>query len=62
MEAPEKGAACLSERYARKDRVGKTAGVGVQLLKQKSGAYRVKREMAQRTRPQGKLAREHYSA
>jgi hypothetical protein len=44
--------------YARKDRVGKAAGAGVQLPEQESGAYRVEREMAQRARPQGKLARE----
>jgi hypothetical protein len=56
------GAACPSERHARKDRVGKAAGAGVQLLEQESGAYRVKREMTQRARPQDKLAREHYSA
>jgi hypothetical protein len=42
--------------------VGKAAGAGVQLPEQESGAYRVKGEMAQRARPQGKLAREHYSA
>jgi hypothetical protein len=35
----EKGAACPSERYAGKDRVGKAAGAGVQLPEQESGAY-----------------------
>ena len=50
-EAQAKGAACLSERYARKDKVGKAAGAGVQLSEQESGAYRVEGEMAQRARP-----------
>jgi hypothetical protein len=61
-EAQAKGAACLSKRYARKDRVGKAAGAGVQLPEQESGAYRVKGEIAQRARLQDKLAREHCSA
>src|ERR1700704_6561442 len=34
MKAQEKGAACPSERYAGKDRVGKAAGAGVQLPEQ----------------------------
>jgi hypothetical protein len=42
--------------------VSKTAGAGVQLPKQESSAYKVKREMAQKARPQGKLAKEHCSA
>jgi hypothetical protein len=42
--------------------VGKAAGAGVQLPEQESGAYRIKREIAQKARPQGKLAKEHYSA
>jgi hypothetical protein len=41
----------VRERYAGKDRVGKAAGAGVQLPEQESGAYRVKREIAQRARP-----------
>jgi hypothetical protein len=62
MKVQAKGAACPSERYAGKDRVGKAAGAGVQLAEQESGAYRVEREMAQRARLQRKLAREHCSA
>jgi hypothetical protein len=50
MKAQEKGAACLSERHVRKDRLGKTAGAGVRLSEQKSSVYRVKGEMAQRAR------------
>jgi hypothetical protein len=42
--------------------VGKAAEARVQLLKQESSAYKVKKEMAQRARPQGKLAREYCSA
>jgi hypothetical protein len=49
-------------RYAGKDKVSKAAGAGVQLPEQESGAYKVKGEMAQRARLQGKLAREHCSA
>jgi hypothetical protein len=41
--------------------VGKAAGAGVQLLEQESSAYKVKEEMAQRARLQGKLVREHCS-
>jgi hypothetical protein len=32
------------------------------LPEQESGAYKVKKEMAQKAKLQGKLAREHYSA
>jgi hypothetical protein len=42
--------------------VSKAAGAGVQLLKQKSNTYKVKRKIAQRARPQDKLAKEHCSA
>jgi hypothetical protein len=49
-EAQAKGAACLTERHTRKDRVGKAAKAGVQLPEQESGAYRVEGEIAQRTR------------
>jgi hypothetical protein len=42
--------------------LGKAVRAGVQLLKQKSGVYRVKRKMAQKARPQGKLAKEHCNA
>jgi hypothetical protein len=42
--------------------VGKAAKAGVQLLKQESSAYKVKGKIAQRARPQDKLAREHCSA
>jgi hypothetical protein len=42
--------------------VSKAARAEVQLLKQKSSAYKIKEEIAQRTRLQGKLAREHCSA
>jgi hypothetical protein len=58
----EKSAACLSERHAGKDKVGKAAGAGVRLPEQEISAYRVKEEMTQRARPQGKLVREHCSA
>ena len=44
-EAQAKSAACLSERYIRKDRVDKAAEAGVQLLKQESSAYKIKREI-----------------
>jgi hypothetical protein len=46
----------------RKDRLSKAKEAGVRLPKQKSSAYKVNREMAQKARPQGKLAREYYSA
>jgi hypothetical protein len=36
--------------YIRKDKVGKTARAEVQLLKQKSGAYKIKKEIAQKAR------------
>jgi hypothetical protein len=42
--------------------VSKAAKAKVQLLKQKNGAYKVKRKIAQRARPQDKLTREYYSA
>jgi hypothetical protein len=61
-KAQEKGAAWPSERHARKDRLGKAEGAGVRLPEQKSSAYRVDGEVAQRARPQGKLAGEHCSA
>jgi ribose 1,5-bisphosphokinase PhnN len=47
----QKGAACLRERHVRKNKVGKAARAGVQLPEQESGAYKVKRKIAQRTRP-----------
>jgi hypothetical protein len=42
--------------------VNKTAKAGVQLSKQESSAYKIKKEIAQRARLQNKLAREHCSA
>jgi hypothetical protein len=42
--------------------LGKAEGAGVRLPEQKSSAYRVDGEVAQRARPQGKLAGEHCSA
>jgi hypothetical protein len=62
VEAQDKGAACPNERHAKNDRLCETVGAGVQLPKLKSGAYRVKGELARRARPQGELAREHCSA
>jgi hypothetical protein len=42
--------------------VSKAAEAGVQLSEQESSAYKIEEEMAQKARPQGKLAREHCSA
>jgi hypothetical protein len=42
--------------------VSKAAKAKVQLSEQKSSAYRIKGEIAQRARLQGKLAKEHYNA
>jgi hypothetical protein len=42
----KKSVVCLSKRYIRKNRVDKAAGAEVQLLKQKSSVYKIKRKMA----------------
>jgi hypothetical protein len=39
------------KRHIRKDRLSKAERAEVRLLKQKSSAYRVNREVAQRARP-----------
>jgi hypothetical protein len=51
QKAQAKGAACLSERHVRKDKVSKATKAGVQLPEQESSAYKVKEEMAQKARP-----------
>jgi hypothetical protein len=42
--------------------VNKAAKAGVQLLKQENSAYKIKEEIAQRAKPQGKLTKEYYNA
>jgi hypothetical protein len=46
----KKNIACLNKRYIRKDRVDKAVKAEVRLLKQKSSAYKVKKEIAQKAR------------